>query len=45
MKKIYSLMVVALLGTTTIFAQGFGLGLDYMMLSGTMITDADGKLQ
>jgi len=43
MKKIYSLMVVALLGTTTIFAQGFGLGLDYMMLSGTMITDADGN--
>ena len=36
-------MVVALLGTTTIFAQGFGLGLDYMMLSGTMITDADGN--
>ena len=43
MKKIYSLMLVALLGTTTIFAQGFGLGLDYMMLSGTMITDADGN--
>ena len=42
MKKIYSLMVVALLGTTTIFAQGFGLGLDYMMLSGTMIESESG---
>ncbi len=43
MKKIYSLMVVALLGTTTIFAQGFGVGLDYMMLSGTMVKDTAGN--
>lgn len=41
MKKIYSLMVVAILGTTTMFGQGFGAGLDYMMLSGTMIESDD----
>ena len=39
MRKIYSLMVVAILGTTTMFGQGFGVGLDYMMLSGTMVKD------
>ena len=42
MKKIYSLMVVAILGTTTMFGQGFGVGLDYMMLSGTMIESESG---
>ncbi|MDC3394742.1 hypothetical protein OAX10_00160 [Flavobacteriales bacterium] len=42
MKKIYSLMVVAILGTTTMFGQGFGAGLDYMMLSGTMIESESG---
>ena len=43
MKKIYSLMVVAILGTTTMFGQGFGVGLDYMMLSGTMVKDTAGN--
>jgi hypothetical protein len=43
MKKIYSLMLVAILGTTTMFGQGFGLALDYMMLSGTMVKDAAGN--
>ena len=42
MKKIYILLLVSVLGTTTIFAQGFGLGLDYMMLSGTMIESESG---
>ena len=35
-------MVVAILGTTTMFGQGFGAGLDYMMLSGTMIESESG---
>ena len=43
MKKIYSLMMVAILGTTTMFGQGFGVGLDYMMLSGTMVKDTAGN--
>jgi hypothetical protein len=43
MRKIYSLMVVAILGTTTMFGQGFGVGLDYMMLSGTMVKDTAGN--
>jgi len=43
MRKIYSLMVVAILGTTTMFGQGFGIGLDYMMLSGTMVKDTAGN--
>ena len=42
MRKIYSLMVVAILATTTMFGQGFGAGLDYMMLSGTMIESESG---
>ena len=41
MKKIYSLMLVALLGTSTMFGQGFGAGLDYAMFSGTMIENSD----
>ncbi|MFT4903284.1 MAG: hypothetical protein ACI84S_000991 [Thalassomonas sp.] len=36
-------MVVAILGTTTMFGQGFGVGLDYMMLSGTMVKDTAGN--
>jgi len=35
--------VVAILGTTTMFGQGFGVGLDYMMLSGTMVKDTAGN--
>jgi hypothetical protein len=34
--------VVAILGTTTMFGQGLGVGLDYMMLSGTMIESESG---
>ena len=41
MKKIYSLIVVAVLGTTTMFGQGFGLGLDYAMWNGTMTENSD----
>ena len=43
MRKIYTLIVVGILGTTTLFGQGFDLGLDYMMLSGTMIENSDGN--
>ena len=42
MKKIYSLLLVAILGTTTMFGQGFGAGLDYMILSGTIIESESG---
>ena len=41
MKKIYSLMVVAILGATTMFAQNFGASLDYAMWNGTMIENAE----
>ena len=41
MKKIYILMVVAILGTTTIFAQGLGASLDYAMWNGSMIENSD----
>jgi len=41
MKKIYSLIVVAVLGTTTMFGQGFGMSLDYAMWSGTMIENSE----
>jgi len=41
MRKIYSLMVVAILGTTTMFGQGFGVGLDYAMWNGAMIEDSE----
>jgi len=41
MKKIYSLMVVAILGTTTMFGQGLGASLDYAMWSGTMIENSE----
>ena len=41
MKKIYSLIVVAILGTTTMFAQGFGTSFDYAMWDGTMIENAE----
>ena len=41
MKKIYALMVVAILGTTTIFAQGLGASLDYAMWNGAMIENSE----
>ncbi len=41
MKKIYSMMVVAILGTTTMFGQGLGASLDYAMWNGTMIENAE----
>jgi len=41
MKKIYSLMVVAVLSATTMFGQGFGVGLDYAMWNGTMIENSE----
>jgi opacity protein-like surface antigen len=41
MKKIYSLIVVAVLGTTTMFGQGFGLSLDYAMWNGAMIENSE----
>tara|TARA_B110000003_G_scaffold273739_1_gene312104 strand:+ start:224 stop:745 length:522 start_codon:yes stop_codon:yes gene_type:complete len=43
MKKIYSLIVVAILGTTTMFGQGLGASLDYAMWNGTMIEDSETK--
>ena len=42
MKKTITLLFAGLL-TFGVSAQDFGLGLDYMMLSGTMIKDADGN--
>ena len=41
MRKIYSLMVVAILATTTMFGQGFGAGLDYAMWNGAMIENSE----
>jgi opacity protein-like surface antigen len=41
MKKIYTLVVVAILGTTTIFAQGIGAALDYAIWNGAMIENSD----
>jgi len=41
MRKIYTLMVVAILGTTTIFAQGLGASLDYAMWNGAMIENSE----
>jgi opacity protein-like surface antigen len=41
MKKIYSLFVVAILGSTTMFAQGLGASLDYAMWNGAMIEDSE----
>jgi len=41
MKKIYTLMVVAILGTTTMFAQGLGASLDYAMWNGAMIENSE----
>jgi hypothetical protein len=41
MKKIYSLMVVAILGTTAMFGQGFGASLDYAMWNGSMIENSE----
>ena len=40
MKKIYSMLVVAILGTTTMFGQGLGASLDYAMWNGTMIENS-----
>ncbi|MDA1009602.1 MAG: outer membrane beta-barrel protein [Bacteroidetes bacterium] len=36
MKKIYSLVLVGVLGITTMFGQGFGASLDYAMWNGAM---------
>jgi hypothetical protein len=36
MKKFYSLVLVAILATTTMFGQGFGASLDYAMWNGAM---------
>ena len=41
MKKIYSLMVVVILGTTTMFGQGLGASLDYAMWNGKMIENSE----
>ena len=41
MKKIYSMLVVAILGTTTMFGQGLGASLDYAMWNGTMIENSE----
>ncbi len=41
MKKIYSLIVVAILVTTTMFGQGLGASLDYAMWNGTMIENSE----
>lgn len=41
MKKIYSILVVAILGTTTMFGQGLGASLDYAMWNGTMIENSE----
>jgi len=43
MKKIYSLMVVVILGTTSMFGQGLGASLDYAIWNGTMIEDSETK--
>jgi hypothetical protein len=42
MKKTITLLCAGLL-TLGLSAQNFGVGLDYMMLSGTMVKDADGN--
>ena len=36
MKKFYSLVLVGVLGITTMFGQGFGASLDYAMWNGAM---------
>ena len=41
MGNIYSLMVVAILGSTTMFGQGFGANLDYAMWNGAMIENSE----
>ena len=41
MKKIYSLIVVAVLGTTTMFGQALSASLDYAMWNGTMTENSD----
>jgi opacity protein-like surface antigen len=41
MKKNYILMVVAVLGTTTMFAQGFGASLDYAMWNGARAENSE----
>ena len=42
MKKTITLLFAGLV-TLGLSAQNFGVGLDYMMLSGTMVKDADGN--
>lgn len=41
MKNIYSLILIVILGTTTIFAQGLGTSLDYAMWNGAMIENSE----
>ena len=41
MKKIYILLLVSVLGTSTMFAQGFGASLDYAMWNGAMIENSE----
>ena len=41
MKKIYSIIVVATLGATTMFGQGLGVSLDYAMWNGAMIENSE----
>jgi len=41
MKKIYSLMAVLILSTTSMLGQGFGVSLDYAMWNGAMIENSE----
>ena len=41
MKKNYILLLVSVLGTSTMFAQGFGASLDYAMWNGAMIENSE----
>lgn len=41
MKKIYVLLLVSVLGTSSMFAQGFGASLDYAIWNGAMIEDSE----
>ena len=41
MKKFYTLLLVSVLGTSTMFAQGFGASLDYAMWNGAMIENSE----
>ena len=41
MKNFYTLLLVSVLGTSTMFAQGFGASLDYAMWNGAMIEKSE----